>query len=181
MKTLYWTTREYVFAAIIVVGLMLAAKIIIPLTMPLRIPGLANTIYAPFSALVLTIGLIRLKKPGSLLLIVGIYALISLSISLIITGFLLVGGIAGELAGTFVFRGYRGRIAPVVSTVLFEMGMFPGALIMTFFFFPERYTAIGLWILLAAEAAILVTSLVGCFLGLKIAGELARAGKLSLE
>ena len=181
MKSLYWTTREYVFAAMVVVGFIISAKIIIPLTLPLRIPGLANAVNAPFSAFFLTLGLMRLKKPGSLLLITGLYSLICLPISPIITGFILVGGVSGELVGSLVFKGYRGRVAPVVSAVTYEMAMYPGGLFMTFFFFPERYTQIGLWILLAAELAILTTSLVGCFVGLKVAGELAKAGKLSLE
>ncbi len=42
MRSTYWTTREYVFAAMTAVALLVVASIVIPFTLPLRIPGLAN-------------------------------------------------------------------------------------------------------------------------------------------
>ncbi len=72
-------------------------------------------------------------------------------------------------------------LPPVVGAVLYEMGMFPFAMLLSFFFLPERYGAVAPWIFLVAETAIFTTSLVGSLIGLKLARELARAGRLSLE
>jgi hypothetical protein len=178
---MYFTTREYVFAAMIACGLLLTASVIIPLTLPLRIPGLANAATAPFSSFFLVVGLMRLRKPGSLLLITGIYALICLAISPLIFGFIMVGGLLGEAVCSMVFKGYRGKVAPVVGAVLYEVGMFPAAMVLSLFFIPERYTNMALWVWFAAESAIVATSLMGALCGLKVARELAHAGKLQLE
>jgi energy-coupling factor transport system substrate-specific component len=181
MKTSYWSTREYVFAAMTAAALLVVASIIIPLTLPLRIPGLANSINGFFGAFFLTIALIRLRRPGSLLLITGIYALICLSVSPLVFGFILIGGLFGETVCFLLFRGYPGKLAPVCGAVLYEMGMFPAAMLLSFFFFPENYRQVAAWIFVIAETAIFITSTLGALLGLKVAKELARAGKLQLE
>jgi hypothetical protein len=181
MTQSYWTTREYVFAAMVSVALLVVASIVIPFTLPLRIPGLANAVNGLFGSFFLTIGLIRMKKPGSLFLITGIYSLICLSVSPLVFGFVLIGGVFGELVCSIVFRGYHGKLAPVCGAVLYEMGMFPAAMVLSFFFLPERYKDMAPWIFIIAELAIFTTSAIGALVGLKVAGELARAGKLQLE
>jgi hypothetical protein len=91
MKNSYWTTREYVFAAMVSAALLAVASVIIPFTLPLRIPGLTNAVNGLFGSFFLVIGLVRLRRPGSLILITGIYSLICLVISPIIFGFVLTG------------------------------------------------------------------------------------------
>jgi len=177
----YWHTREYVFAAMVSAALLVVASVIIPFTLPLRIPGLTNAVNGLFSAFFVVIGLVRLRRPGSLLLITGIYAMICLVISPVIFGFVITGGLLGEIVCSLVFRGYHGSIAPVCGAVVYEMGMFPAAMAISFFFLPERYGAIAPWVFVLAELAILATALTGGLLGLKVARELARAGKLNLE
>jgi energy-coupling factor transport system substrate-specific component len=180
-KKPYWDTRDFVFAAMVSAGLLVVASVIIPLTLPLRIPGLTNAVNGLFGSFLIVIGLARLRKPGSLILITGVYALICLMISPIIFGFILFGGLVGEIICTLVFKGYRGKAAPVAGAVLYEMGMFPAAMALSFFFLPERYSNIAWWVFIVAEIAIFTTSLIGGLLGLKVAKELAKAGKLRLE
>ena len=181
MTSPYWTTREYVFAAMTSVALLVVASVVIPFTLPLRIPGLTNAVNGLFGSFFLVIGLVRLRKPGSLLLITGVYSLICLSISPLIFGFVLTGGVFGELVCSLLFRGYRGKVAPVCGAILYEMGMFPAAMGLSFFFLPLRYTEMAPWIFGVAELAIFTTSLIGALVGLKVAAELSRAGKLQLE
>lgn len=181
MKAPYWTTREYVFAGMIALALLLVASVVIPMTLPLRIPGLSNTINGFFASIFVVIGLARLQKRGSLLLITGIYSLICLvAASPVVFGFVLGGGLVSEIVCSLIFRGYRGRLAPIVGAVLYEMSMFPFAMILSFFFLPERYGKVAPWVFVVAEAAIFVSSLAGSLIGLKIVTELARAGKLDL-
>lgn len=182
MKTPYWSTKDYVFAGMTSIALFLVASVVIPVTLPLRIPGLANTINAFFASIFMVIALIKLQKPGSILLITGIYSLICLiAASPIVFGFVLAGGTIAELICFILFRGYRGLLAPVVGTVIYEMAMFPFAMLLSFFFLPERYGKIAPWIFAVAELAIFTTSTLGSLIGLKLALELAKAGKLNLS
>ncbi|MEJ5300545.1 MAG: hypothetical protein WHS38_06105 [Thermodesulforhabdaceae bacterium] len=181
MKFPYWTTREYVFAAMIAVALLLVASIVIPFTLPLRIPGLANAVNGLFGSFFVVIGLVRLRKRGALILITGIYSLICLSVSPVVFGFVLFGGLFGELICSLFFGGYKGKLAPVAGAVLYEMGMFPAAMVLSFFFLPERYKDVAPWVFIVAEGAIFITSTLGALAGLRVAQELARAGKLRLE
>lgn len=180
-KKAYWTTREYVFAALTVVVLFVVSSIIIPFTLPLRIPGLANVVVALFSNCFIVIALLRLKRPGSLLLVKGIYASICLLISPVITGFVMSGAIVGEAVGSLVFKGYRKTVSAVVAAVIYQLIAFPAAMFISFKYTPERYHTMVWWVWIVAEASILVASLVSALVGVRIARELARAGKLDLE
>ncbi|MGQ9671444.1 MAG: hypothetical protein ACUVWY_14985, partial [Desulfosoma sp.] len=108
MTSTYWTTREYVFASMISVALFVVASIVIPFTLPLRIPGLANAVNGLFGSFFLVIGLIRLRKPGSLLLITGIHSLICLSVSPVVFGFVMTRGVFCVMIFRVVFRGVGG-------------------------------------------------------------------------
>ncbi|MFP4417663.1 MAG: hypothetical protein ACLFSB_10370 [Chitinispirillaceae bacterium] len=177
----YWSTREYVFAAITVVVLFVVSSIIIPFTLPLRIPGLANVVVALFSNCFIVIALLRLKRPGSLLLVKGIYGSICLLISPVITGFVLAGTIVGEAVGSLVFKGYGKAVSAVAAAVIYQMVAFPAAMFISFKFTPERYHTIVWWVWIVAEVAIFTTALISSLIGVRIARELARAGKLDLE
>lgn len=181
MTKAYFSTREYVLAALLAAALLLTSSIIIPLTLPLRIPGLANAVNAPFAAFFLVIGLARLRRAGSLLLILGIYALICLLIHPVIFSFVLAGAVAGEAVGWLLFRGFATPRAQLTGVVVYEMVSFPAAMIFSLWLLPERALRPALWVFLAAEAAIVATSLLGGLIGLKVARELARAGKLQLD
>ena len=176
-----FSTREYVFAALVVAAQLVISSILIPITLPLRIPGLANTINAPFSSCLLVIGLARLRKPGSMLLMALIYALLCLPISPVIFSFILCGGLLGEAVGTFGFRGYRSPRAQIASVVAHQMGMFPAAMLFSFLFTPARFVKPVAWAWLVAEVAIATTSLLGALAGIRIVRELVRAGKLRIE
>lgn len=180
LKSPYFTTREYIFAAMTACALLAVASIIVPMTLPLRVPGLTNIATAPFSSFFLVIGLLRLKKPGALLLIAGIFALVCLMISPVIFGFVLAGGIFGEVLCSLIFGGYEKRGAAVTGAILYEMGIFPAAMLLSLWFLPERYGKLPLWVWIAAESGIAVAALVGALGGVKVAKELAKAGKLQI-
>lgn len=181
MTKSYFTTREYVLAAMLAAALLLTSSIIIPLTLPLRIPGLANAVNAPVAAFFLVIGLARLRRPGSLLLILGLYALVCLLIHPIIFSFILAGAIAAEIAAWLLFRGFATRRAQLTGVIVYELVSFPAAMVLSLWMMPERALRPALWVFLLAELAILATSLLGGLLGLKVTRELARAGKLQVD
>lgn len=177
----YFSTREYVLAALLAGALLVTASIIIPLTLPLRIPGLANAANAPFASFFLVIGLARMRKPGSLLLILGLYAVACLLIHPVIFSFILTGALVAEGVSWLLFRGFATPTAQVTGVVLYEVTAFPAAMLFSLWLLPARALKPAWYVFLAAEGAIVATSLLGCFAGLKVARELARAGKLNLE
>jgi len=181
MKPLYFTTREYVFAALLAGALLATSSIIIPLTLPLRIPGLANAVNAPFASFFLVIGLARLRKPGSLLLVLGLYALVCLLIHPVIFSFIMTGAIFAEFVCWLIFRGFRTPKAQVTGVILYELASFPAAMLFSLWLMPARALKPALWVFIVAEAAIFITALLGALAGLKVARELARAGKLHIE
>ncbi len=177
----YFSTREYVLAALLAGALLVTASVIIPLTLPLRIPGLANAANAPLASFFLVIGLARLRKPGSLLLILGLYALTCLLIHPVIFSFILTGALVAEGVSWLLFRGFATPRAQVAGVLLYEMTSFPAAMLFSLWLLPARALKPAWYVFLAAEAAIVVTTLAGCLAGLKVARELAQAGKLNLE
>lgn len=182
----YFTTREYVFAAMMAAAHLVTSSIVIPLTLPLRIPGLPGAANAPLACFILALGLVRLRKPGSLLLINGLYAAVCALISPVITTFVLLSAVVAELVCTVVFRGYRSRLAVFVGCVVQQMVMFPASLVGLLLFGASADLARALqsylwWVVILAEAAIFVTASVGTLAGLKVAKELAAAGKLHVE
>ncbi len=181
MSSTRFTTRDFVFAALVVAAQLVVSSILIPVTLPLRIPGLANAVNAPFSSCLLVIGLARLRRPGSLLLMSLIYALLCLPISPVIFSFILCGGLLGEAVGTIGFRGYCKPTAQVSSVIAYQVGMFPAAMLFSFLFTPDRFVKPAAWAWLAAEVAIIAATLIGAVAGVKIVRELVRAGKLRLE
>jgi|UniRef100_A0A7C5AMJ2 energy-coupling factor transport system substrate-specific component len=181
MRALYFSTREYVLAALLAGALLVTASIVIPLTLPLRIPGLANAVNAPFASFFLVIGLARLRKPGSLLLILGLYATVCLLIHPVIFSFIMAGALVAEGVCWLLFRGFATPRSQVSGVVLYEVTSFPAAMLFSLWLLPARALKPAWYVFLVAEAAIVVTSLAGCLLGLKVARELARAGKLALE
>jgi len=150
MKTLYFSTREYVLAALLAGALLAVSSIIIPLTLPLRIPGLANAVNAPVASFFLVIGLARLRKPGSLLLILGIYGLICLMIHPVIFSFIMTGAIVAEIVTWLFFRGFGTPKAQVTGAVVYEMASFPAAMLFSLLFMPARALKPALWVFLVA-------------------------------
>lgn len=181
MKSSYFSTREYVLAALLAAALLLTSSIIIPLTLPLRLPGLANAVNAPFAAFFLVIGLARLRRAGSLLLILGLYALVCLLIHPVIFSFIMSGAMVAEIVCWLWFRGFPTPRAMITGVVVYEMVSFPAAMLFSLWLLPERALRPAFWVFLIAEAAIVATTLLGGLLGLRVARELARAGKLQID
>jgi len=177
----YFSTREYVFAAMMAAGKLVTSSILVPLTLGLRIPGLTNVIIGPFASFFLVLGLIRLRKPGSLLLITGLYSLTCLPIHLLIFLFVITGGVFAELVCTTVFRGYETRLAQGAGAVLYQMAIWPAAMFFSYLLMPETFKAFPIWVWPVAEIAIAISALVGTLVAFRVAKELVKAGKLRVE
>lgn len=184
MKRAYFSTRELVFAALTVVAMQIWTIPAIALTLPselsLGVMGLSNMAVAPVCSFLMAIALVRLRKPGSVLLITGLYAAAAaMGPGIYISLFILMGGVFSEVVCTLAFRGYYRPAAVVAGPTLYHVGMFPSTLFLR---------AVGLlnnplgkpapWAYAVAVVGIAIAALIGSLLGLKVAQELVRAGKL---
>lgn len=181
MKKGYFETRDYVFAAMIAGIYLVLSSLLVPVTLPLRIPGLTNAVNAPVFSFLLVVGLTRIRKPGAHLLIAGIYGTICLLISPVIFGFVLISAVVAELVSSLIFRGYRSKWARLTVCIIHHQVSMYAALGITFFFTPERYQAHLWWVWAIASLAVLFTSFIGWLVGEKATKELIRAGKIPVE
>ncbi len=184
MKRAYFSTRELVFAALTVVAMQIWTIPAIALTLPseltLGVMGLSNMAVAPVCSFLMAIALVRLRKPGSVLLITGLYAAAAaMGPGVYISLFILMGGVFAEVVCTLVFRGYHRWEAVVAGPTLYHVGMFPSTLVLrSVGLLNDPLGVTAPWAYAVAVLGITIAALVGSLLGLKVAQELVRAGKL---
>jgi energy-coupling factor transport system substrate-specific component len=176
-----WQLRDYVFAAFMTIGIAIASVITVPLTLSIPLPGIRTIVWAPFAGIFLTLGMARLKRRGSVALMIGTLALLLSRISWIITAFLVAALLITE--SVMWFRGgYRNRMDRLLgNAVFFASATVTGALIGAY----AAGTAFTAWV---AQAWILipmtllsgVAGAVGWWMGERIVTQLQRAGKLNV-
>lgn len=172
--------KDFVFLAVLSAAMTLAGGITMPLVMHTTLFGLRNMVAAPLYALFCAIGLMKVRKPGALT-VIGIFSgapLAMMSVVMFFNNF--VAAVVAELLMLLFFRGYQKK-----GAVLFTAGIYmPLSLPVTLLF--------SMWLngssyddLVAAPIPAIFTSLgtivlgfVGALIGLKIAAELQKAGKL---
>lgn len=172
--------KDFVFLAVLSAAMTLAGGITMPLVMHTTMFGLRNMVAAPLYALFCAIGLMKVRKPGALT-VIGIFSgapLAMMSVVMFFNNF--VAAVVAELLMLLFFRGYQKK-----GAVLFVAGIYmPLSLPVTLLF--------SMWLngssysdLVAAPIPAIFTSLgtivlgfVGALIGMKIAAELQKAGKL---
>lgn len=172
--------KDFVFLAILSAAMTLAGGITMPLVMHTSLFGLRNMAAAPLYALFCAIGLMKVRKPGALT-VIGLFSgapLVMMSAVMFFNN--LVAALVAELLMLLIFRGYSKQ-----SAVLFTAGIYmPLSLPVTLLFsvwlngssfndliarpIPAIFTSIGT----------IVLGFLGAWLGMKIAKELQKAGKL---
>lgn len=175
-----FTIKDFVFLAILSAAMTLAGGITMPLVMHTTLFGLRNMAAAPLYALFCAIGLMKVRKPGALT-VIGLFSgapLVMMSTVMFFNN--LVAAVVAELLMLLIFRGYEKK-----SAVLFTAGIYmPLSLPVTLLFsiwlngssyndliarpIPAIFTSIGT----------IVLGFLGAWLGMKIAKELKKAGKL---
>jgi len=175
-----FTIKDFVFLAILSAAMTLAGGITMPLVMHTTLFGLRNMAAAPLYALFCAIGLMKVRKPGALT-VIGLFSgapLVMMSTVMFFNN--LVAAVVAELLMLLIFRGYAKK-----SAVLFTAGIYmPLSLPVTLLFsiwlngssyndliarpIPAIFTSIGT----------IVLGFLGAWLGMKIAKELQKAGKL---
>jgi hypothetical protein len=183
----YFSVRELVFAALTVVGMQVwtipAIAVSLPWEISVGLLGLSNMAVAPVCSFLLAVALVRIRKPGAVLLVTGLYALAALlGPGIYVATFIFMGGLFAEIVCSVLFRGYRTGPAQVAGPVLYHLGMFPAVLLLRYVgVLQNPYPNAEVWAYPIALLGIATLSALGAVLGVKVARELVRAGKLRTD
>jgi energy-coupling factor transport system substrate-specific component len=182
MKKTRWQLKDYVFAAFMTVGIAIASVVTVPLTLAIPLPGIRTIVWAPFGGIFLTLGMARLKRSGSVALMIGTLALLLSRISLIITAFLAASLLITEFV--MLFRGgFRGRFNRLLGNMIFFASTTVTGAIVGAYTAGEQFGAwvSQLWILLPMTILSGLAGAVGWWLGEQVVRQLQQAGKLEAE
>ena len=181
MRT-YWQLRDYVFAAFMTIGMILAVFV----SGPLAPPGLKLLAWAPLGGIFLTLGMARLQRRGAVALMILPLALLLGLISPIITLYLLAT--VAIVEGVMFFVGdYRHRRQRLLGNILFFSSANLGGLLLGAYLLQGAKAAPFVKfvsqpiVLIGITVAAGVAGAVGWWLGEQAVKQLRKAGKMDVD
>lgn len=172
--------KDFVFLAVLSAAMTLCGGITMPLVMHTTVFGLRNMAAAPIYSIFVAIGLMKVRKPGALT-IIGLFSgapLVFFSTVMFFNNF--ISAIIAELIMLLVFKGYSKKTAVFVTTGIYMPFSLPISVLFSIWLNGQSYEQ-----LIAKPAVSVLTSIgtiilafVGSAIGMKIAAELQKAGKL---
>lgn len=173
-----WNLRDYVFAAFMTLGMIASVFVIGPLVPPF----LELVAWAPFGGIFLTLGMARLQRRGSVILMIVPLALLLAFLSPAITLYLVLTTFLTE--AVVFFRGnYRKKGNRLLGTVTFFVSAVIIGLVSAGMMLGEPFSELLTkpWLLGLLAIAAGVGGGVGWWLGERVVQQLRRAGKLDAD
>ncbi len=182
MKNIFkkFQVKDFVFLAVLSAAMTLCGGITMPLVMHTTVFGLRNMAAAPIYSIFVAIGLMKVRKPGALT-IIGLFSgapLIFFSTVMFFNNF--VSAIIAELIMLLIFRGYQKKVSVFVTTGIYMPLSLPISVLFSLWLNGQSYEQLK-----ANPTVSVLTSLgtvalafLGSAIGMKIANELQKAGKL---
>jgi energy-coupling factor transport system substrate-specific component len=182
MKKIFkkFQVKDFVFLAVLSAAMTLCGGITMPLVMHTTVFGLRNMAAAPIYSIFVAIGLMKVRKPGALT-IIGLFSgapLIFFSTVMFFNNF--VSAIIAELIMLLIFRGYQKKVSVFVTTGIYMPFSLPISVLFSLWLNGQSYEQLK-----ANPTMSILTSLgtvtlafLGSAIGMKIANELQKAGKL---
>lgn len=182
MKTAFkkFQIKDFVFLAVLSAAMTLCGGITMPLVMHTTLFGLRNMAAAPIYSVFVAIGLMKVRKPGALT-VIGLFSgapLVFFSTVMFFNNF--ISAIVAELLMLIIFRGYEKKAAVFVTAGIYMPLSLPVSVLFSLWLNGQSYEQ-----LIANPTVSVFTSLgtvalafAGTAVGLKIAAELQKAGKL---
>ena len=182
MKKIFkkFQVKDIVFLAVLSAAMTLCGGITMPLVMHTTVFGLRNMAAAPIYSIFVAIGLMKVRKPGALT-IIGLFSgapLIFFSTVMFFNNF--VSAIIAELIMLLIFRGYQKKVSVFVTTGIYMPFSLPISVLFSLWLNGQSYEQLR-----ANPTMSILTSLgtvtlafLGSAIGMKIANELQKAGKL---
>lgn len=182
MKKIFkkFQVKDFVFLAVLSAAMTLCGGITMPLVMHTTVFGLRNMAAAPIYSIFVAIGLMKVRKPGALT-IIGLFSgapLIFFSTVMFFNNF--VSAIIAELIMLLVFRGYQKKVSVFVTTGIYMPFSLPISVLFSLWLNGQSYAQLTAnpKISVLTSIGTIALAFLGAAIGMKIAAELQKAGKL---
>lgn len=182
MKKIFkkFQVKDFVFLAVLSAAMTLCGGITMPLVMHTTVFGLRNMAAAPIYSIFVAIGLMKVRKPGALT-IIGLFSgapLIFFSTVMFFNNF--VSAIIAELIMLLIFRGYQKKASVFVTTGIYMPFSLPISVLFSLWLNGQSYAQLTAnpKISVLTSIGTIILAFLGATIGMKIAAELQKAGKL---
>ena len=182
MKKIFkkFQVKDFVFLAVLSAAMTLCGGITMPLVMHTTVFGLRNMAAAPIYSIFVAIGLMKVRKPGALT-IIGLFSgapLIFFSTVMFFNNF--VSAIIAELIMLLIFRGYQKKVSVFVTTGIYMPFSLPISVLFSLWLNGQSYDQLTAnpKISILTSIGTIALAFLGAAIGMKIAAELQKAGKL---
>ena len=182
MKKIFkkFQVKDFVFLAVLSAAMTLRGGITMPLVMHTTVFGLRNMAAAPIYSIFVAIGLMKVRKPGALT-IIGLFSgapLIFFSTVMFFNNF--VSAIIAELIMILIFRGYQKKVSVFVTTGIYMPLSLPISVLFSLWLNGQSYSQLTAnpKISVLTSIGTITLAFLGAAIGMKIAAELQKAGKL---
>lgn len=182
MKKIFkkFQVKDFVFLAVLSAAMTLCGGITMPLVMHTTVFGLRNMAAAPIYSIFVAIGLMKVRKPGALT-IIGLFSgapLIFFSTVMFFNNF--VSAIIAELIMLLIFRGYQKKVSVFITTGIYMPFSLPISVLFSLWLNGQSYAQLtaNTKISVLTSIGTIILAFLGAAIGMKIAAELQKAGKL---
>ena len=182
MKKIFkkFQVKDFVFLAVLSAAMTLCGGITMPLVMHTTVFGLRNMAAAPIYSIFVAIGLMKVRKPGALT-IIGLFSgapLIFFSTVMFFNNF--VSAIIAELIMLLIFRGYQKKVSVFITTGIYMPFSLPISVLFSLCLNGQSYAQLTAnpKISVLTSIGTIILAFLGAAIGMKIAAELQKAGKL---
>lgn len=182
MKKIFkkFQVKDFVFLAVLSAAMTLCGGITMPLVMHTTVFGLRNMAAAPIYSIFVAIGLMKVRKPGALT-IIGLFSgapLIFFSTVMFFNNF--VSAIIAKLIMLLIFRGYQKKVSVFVTTGIYMPFSLPISVLFSLWLNGQSYAQLTAnpKISVLTSIGTIILAFLGAAIGMKIAAELQKAGKL---
>lgn len=182
MKKIFkkFQVKDFVFLAVLSAAMTLCGGITMPLVMHTTVFGLRNMAAAPIYSIFVAIGLMKVRKPGALT-IIGLFSgapLIFFSTVMFFNNF--VSAIIAELIMLLIFKGYQKKVSVFVTTGIYMPLSLPISVLFSLWLNGQSYAQLTAnpKISVLTSIGTIALAFLGAAIGMKIAAELQKAGKL---
>ena len=182
MKKIFkkFQVKDFVFLAVLSAAMTLCGGITMPLVMHTTVFGLRNMAAAPIYSIFVAIGLMKVRKPGALT-IIGLFSgapLIFFSTVMFFNNF--VSAIIAELIMLLIFRGYQKKVSVFDTTGIYMPFSLPISVLFSLWLNGQSYAQLTAnpKISVLTSIGTIILAFLGAAIGMKIAAELQKAGKL---
>ena len=182
MKKIFkkFQVKDFVFLAVLSAAMTLCGGITMPLVMHTTVFGLRNMAAAPIYSIFVAIGLMKVRKPGALT-IIGLFSgapLIFFSTVMFFNNF--VSAIIAELIMLLIFRCYQKKVSVFVTTGIYMPFSLPISVLFSLWLNGQSYAQLTAnpKISVLTSIGTIILAFLGAAIGMKIAAELQKAGKL---